>query len=228
MFDPVRIELTRQELYEKVWSISSQKLAKELGISDVALAKWCRKLNVPKPGLGDWRRMETGKPVKKPKLPQPERTDKLRLTIRHPQQPASEKPAIPEFELFEMNPDNKIVVPESLDRPHDLVKQTRKAIREKDYSTPKLDIAVTDECRNRSYLILDALLKALNSRGIVVEVRQRERRIDHNTCAVINGMHIPFSIYEPSERREVKGKSGKDTTTELVPTGRLVLRVNAK
>ena len=46
--------ITREELYEAVWSESVQKLALALGISDVGLAKICKKLNVPRPGRGHW------------------------------------------------------------------------------------------------------------------------------------------------------------------------------
>jgi hypothetical protein len=46
--------ITREDLYEAVWSESVQKLALALGISDVGLAKICKKLNVPRPGRGYW------------------------------------------------------------------------------------------------------------------------------------------------------------------------------
>jgi hypothetical protein len=46
--------ITREELYEAVWSEPVQKLALALGISDVGLAKICKKLNVPRPGRGYW------------------------------------------------------------------------------------------------------------------------------------------------------------------------------
>jgi hypothetical protein len=44
----------REELYEKVWSEPVTKVAKGYGVSDVALAKACRKLKVPVPGRGYW------------------------------------------------------------------------------------------------------------------------------------------------------------------------------
>ena len=37
----------RQELYEKVWQFPLRKLAVEYDISDVGLAKVCRKLEIP-------------------------------------------------------------------------------------------------------------------------------------------------------------------------------------
>jgi hypothetical protein len=50
----------RESLYEKVWRQPMQKLAKEFGISDVGLAKICRKLFVPLPGRGYWARKAAG------------------------------------------------------------------------------------------------------------------------------------------------------------------------
>jgi len=44
----------REQLYEEVWSESTQKVAKKYGLSDVGLAKVCKKLNVPRPGVGHW------------------------------------------------------------------------------------------------------------------------------------------------------------------------------
>ena len=54
-----RIRLTRAELYEKVWATPMRSLAKEFGLSDVGLAKVCRKHNIPVPPVGYWRRKET-------------------------------------------------------------------------------------------------------------------------------------------------------------------------
>jgi len=64
-----RIRLTRAELYEKVWATPMQTLAKEFGLSDVGLAKVCRKHNIPVPPVGYWRRKETGYKVNHPLLP---------------------------------------------------------------------------------------------------------------------------------------------------------------
>ena len=47
-------KITREELYEAVWSEPIHQLSKALGISDVGLAKVCKKLNVPVPGRGYW------------------------------------------------------------------------------------------------------------------------------------------------------------------------------
>ncbi len=47
----------RQKLYEEVWSEPMRKLAPKYGVSDVALSKTCKKLNIPKPGPGYWTKV---------------------------------------------------------------------------------------------------------------------------------------------------------------------------
>jgi len=60
----------RAELYEKVWSEPMRILAEQYGVSDVYLARVCRLLRVPLPGLGYWAKKSAGKPTKKrPPLP---------------------------------------------------------------------------------------------------------------------------------------------------------------
>src|SRR2546428_12082544 len=58
--DGRRHEVHREELYAQVWSEPMVRLAKRYGVSDVALAKVCRKLDIPVPPRGYWRRLETG------------------------------------------------------------------------------------------------------------------------------------------------------------------------
>jgi hypothetical protein len=62
-------ELTRERLHELVWSTPATKLAKEFGVSDVAIVMRCQKLAVPRPPRGYWAQLEFGKAVKKPELP---------------------------------------------------------------------------------------------------------------------------------------------------------------
>ena len=44
-----QVTLTRELLYELVWSKPKTAVGEELGISDVAVGKICRKLSVPMP-----------------------------------------------------------------------------------------------------------------------------------------------------------------------------------
>jgi hypothetical protein len=66
------ITLTRRQLYDQVWSTPMIQLAKAYGLSDVGLAKVCRKHNVPKPQRGFWAKLEHGHQPKKVPLPDPD------------------------------------------------------------------------------------------------------------------------------------------------------------
>jgi hypothetical protein len=60
----------REQLYREVWSGPIQRLAAIYGVSDVALAKTCRKLNIPLPGRGYWNKKSANKNVpERPPLP---------------------------------------------------------------------------------------------------------------------------------------------------------------
>src|SRR5215813_12425759 len=61
-----KIKLTREELYQKVWSKPATSLAKDLGISGAAIAKICKELNVPKPYSGYWQQVNVGRGVQPP------------------------------------------------------------------------------------------------------------------------------------------------------------------
>ncbi len=51
-----QIKISRIDLYERVWTTPLRTLAKEFGLSDVGLAKLCRRHGIPLPGRGYWVR----------------------------------------------------------------------------------------------------------------------------------------------------------------------------
>ena len=53
--------ITRGELYSLVWSTPMKLLAPRFGISDVALAKHCQRLQIPLPNRGYWARQRAGR-----------------------------------------------------------------------------------------------------------------------------------------------------------------------
>jgi hypothetical protein len=60
----------REEIYKEIWSEPIQHVAKRYNLSDVGLAKVCRKLNIPRPGRGYWAIKAAGKTTpKRPPLP---------------------------------------------------------------------------------------------------------------------------------------------------------------
>lgn len=63
------IKLSREELYERVWAQPIRQLATEFGISNVAVAKACRRANVPVPGRGYWAKVQADKKPRRTPLP---------------------------------------------------------------------------------------------------------------------------------------------------------------
>ena len=64
--------MKRIELYELVWSKPMTKLGADLGISDVGLAKACRRHAIPVPPRGHWAKLQAGKTSVQVPLPHPE------------------------------------------------------------------------------------------------------------------------------------------------------------
>ena len=63
-------KFTRQELYDLVWSQPMKTVSASVGVSDVALAKACRKAQIPVPERGYWAKKQAGKRIiKRPLSP---------------------------------------------------------------------------------------------------------------------------------------------------------------
>lgn len=60
---------TRMEFYDLLWSEPASKIAKDLGISDVALGKAAKRHGIPAPERGYWAKVAAGKHALKRKLP---------------------------------------------------------------------------------------------------------------------------------------------------------------
>ena len=176
-------KLTREELYERVWSAPATKLAKEFGISDVALGKICKKLNIPKPYPGYWQQLAAGRRVHKEKLP-PIKQGVPEVTYIYPHQPVTpfqpENPKVLAQIERESQPANRITVAETLHSAHPLVRYTRQVL-EKDkpddygmlswsWNQRCMNVRVSKTSLHRALRIMDALLKALEARGYSAEV----------------------------------------------------------
>lgn len=60
---------TRQQLYELVWADPVSTLANSLSVSNVGLAKACRRGNIPLPPRGYWAKRQSGRRVIRTPLP---------------------------------------------------------------------------------------------------------------------------------------------------------------
>jgi len=90
---PAAIELTRAELYEKVWTAPLRTLAKEFGISDVGLVKVCHRHEIPLPGQGHWTRIQFGQTPERVELPSLQNPRLEKITIHRCEPRLRERPA---------------------------------------------------------------------------------------------------------------------------------------
>jgi hypothetical protein len=206
------IKLTREELYEKMWATPATKLAKEFGISDVALGKICKKLNIPKPYPGYWQQLAVGRRVHREPLPpikQGVRADIMIYpnTAATPFQP--QDPEVVARVESESRPDNRIHVPDTLHGAHPLVRQTRQVLEKAkpdEYGMVRtawnhrcLNLRVSKAELHRTLRIMDALIKALEARGCSVEVAKEDSPV---TLVLIGEEKLKVRLTEKVNRTE--------------------------
>lgn len=64
-----RVTLHREKLYQEVWQTPISRLASKYGLSDVGLAKVCKRMDIPLPPRGYWQKQRYGHEVKESNLP---------------------------------------------------------------------------------------------------------------------------------------------------------------
>jgi len=70
-------EISREELYEQVWTTPINHLAEKFGVSGSYLARVCAALNVPRPPVGYWQKLAVGRAKPRPRLPEARPGDQL-------------------------------------------------------------------------------------------------------------------------------------------------------
>ena len=74
------VPVSREALYEMVWSEPMLRVAARFGVSSSYMAHVCTLLNVPRPERGYWAKLAVGKAPKQPPLPEPRPGDRLEWT----------------------------------------------------------------------------------------------------------------------------------------------------
>ncbi len=159
--------LKRENLYREVWTRPVTQVAKEYGISDVGLAKACRRMGVPRPPVGYWAKRDAGQKIKIPPLPPLSGDMRAAVEVRAP------KP-VPVVDLL---PEPEISIPAHLRKPHPLVKLTRDELcwaGTDDYGriSPRdakgLEIRVSPAQLTRALRVAEGLIRGLESLGHAV------------------------------------------------------------
>lgn len=145
----MEVEFERTSLYQQVWTSPITTLAKKYGLSDNGLRKVCAALAIPLPQRGHWAKVAAGHQLTTPPLPPTE--GRVFFVCRLPEPDPEGTTALrrdatlQEQLAFEAAPENAIVVPAELVKPHRLVAaalppiraEIAKLQRSRDYVPPK-------------------------------------------------------------------------------------------
>lgn len=238
-----RVTLSRQQLYEQVWTDSMLTLGARYGISDVGLAKICKRMKIPVPGRGYWAKRAAGQHLNRrplSPLPPSAKESMREVTLSATRRPTlSVAPATAAQAAFEASPENRIVVSDALRAPHPLVRRTADAVKPEkiagtsifDWREQRLDIDVSRPHLGRALRIFDALLKAFERRGWKVSLGTGD---DRKTYVALLDHKVPIGIRERLKQvknepaKRVRLPSGEtyvpwQRSYENLPTGSLTL-----
>lgn len=230
----------REKLYQEIWEEPVTKVAGRYGVSDVMVAKVCRKLSIPLPGRGFWARKAAGQALKKAPLPKLKevpvihRNKAVGDAAPRGSQPPTPEPTDTEYIRIREVESRSISI-DAFERQHKLVilaenrlsgaKADRDGILQPRGSGPILDLRVSAGTLDRALKIMNAILLTLEGQKFPMSVDGGP----HGTKATIFGHPIEFALVEKVEvtgRREVQEYSWKQTTiVDHAPTGRLELRM---
>jgi len=244
--------VSREELYERVWSTPLRQLAPEYGMSDRGLGKVCTRLEIPLPGVGYWRKVELGHKVEKESLPKASDTCERHFSFwvegiehRETAKKARENPFILQVQEWENRPENKIIVPDTIRKLHPLAKRTLDALRDgptdsygRAYPQGEdlIDIICSKKVAPRATRFLHVLITELEKRRHTLTTKRYYYKASQKwsdevfTYIVYAGEDIQISLLEKTSRitkPPSKDKYSWGPQYEYIATGELALKVES-
>ena len=228
--------INRKALYVRVWAEPMLRVAKEFGLSDVGLAKICRKHKIPHPSRGYWARREAGQSPGRTPLPNPDNDPSI--TIRA----SNDSPRVVAIddEFQQLIEDQyakpfQIDVRDHLRGAHPLVSDANQLLQSTRPNsdglillsgTDSIDLRISKLALRRSLFIVDALLRAFATHG---------DNVSAGPCVRLLDVDVRFTVLESlSREREEIGCADLSGRYEfnhsryqsvLIPSGRLTLQI---
>lgn len=228
-----KVEVTRQELYDLVWSKPMTKLALEYNLSDNGLRKICKKFDIPLPQLGHWQKIQFNKKVKIIPLPKDFKGEDS-ITLNKGETKVND--GITNFSklLKEITDDTALSfkVPDKLSNPDKLISEAKENLANKSkekYGTYRgitttsndiINISVAPKNCNRALRIMDKIIKLLKQRGHNVIVKY------DTTYVVIREEEIKIRLRERLKRITIPDAKYSWSSTDYIPTGILTFKVD--
>lgn len=236
---PTEKTITRRELYDRVWAEPMSRLAREFGLSDVGIAKICRKHDVPRPPRGYWAKKQFGQEPAQIPLPHAGKDYPIEMPdpTEKPPLPPGMQEEVDDATAQERKEESKISVAETLRGAHQLVSLANQEFQGVKtgpnglIEAPEkvsLDIHVSKSSLRRALLIMDALLKALEERGYAVSAGPTVTILE---TSVRFGICEQFDTQEEEpEDNDLEGRyvfAHNRVIQNKVPSGRLTLRIHS-
>ena len=192
---PQSIEMTRQQLYDLVWSRSMGDVAASIPMSHVSLKKLCSKYQVPVPPQGHWRKSPARQAADK--VPLPLSMGEQRIWVRRFVQWRPADPRLREqsnVSLEEPAPDVDKV------HWHACTKKTKSALAQaspdrsgalKAEGVGVASVKVAPETVPRALAVLDDLIRAVEDLGHSIAMQTSPAAM-----FLINGALVPVAIFE--------------------------------
>ena len=228
-----KVEVTRQKLYDLVWSKPMTKLALEYNLSDNGLRKICKKHEIPLPLLGHWQKIQYNKEVKIIPLPKDFKGEDS-ITLNGEE--TKENKGITNFSklLNEITDDTTLSfkVPDKLSNPDKLISEAKEDLANKakekygiyrgitTTSNGVISISVAPKNCNRALRIMDKIIKLLKQRGHNVFVKS------NTTIVEIKGEEIKIRLRERFKRITIPDAKYSWSSTDYIPTGILTFKVD--
>jgi IS5 family transposase len=205
--------VSRTHLYQEVWSEPVRTVAGRYHVSDVALAKACKKWRIPLPPRGYWAKIRAGHHLARPPLPRLPDIEGQTIRFEGDQREPSPEPGEEASRLIEAEkrPEAKLHVAEQLTDPHPEVRKLSKSLRPERFGNgqrpgilspdarPRLDVSVYPPSVDRALRIMDALLKALEARGWPIDIEHEGK---HSTSTVVLEERVFFFLDEKTARSD--------------------------
>lgn len=237
--DSPRKKLSREELYEEVWQTPIHRLSVKYGLSDVGLAKACKRMDIPRPPRGYWRRVQTGAEVRKTPLPKAKESTVLEVTLRQ----KGEVPAKRKVEESRLQPSRVPSVNESLADPHPLVAAAKQRLENAKEDkcgilVPRakrvLALSVSGQQVDRCLRLMDTLIKSWEADGLEVRLIREVEDGSFGTYLCAKDERLGLSIVEgtedydpgPTPEERLRPKWEWKTRTACRATGHLTFQLN--
>ncbi len=241
--------MTRQELYEAVWTTPISHLSTKLGVSGYRLIRACDECEIPRPGNDYWSFRRLKVEVERTPLPPPPQGFVEPIVIRPVEKrskPETQQLKAPASESDTASKDDQPVVAANtlklaadFRKAHPLVRSARNILergdtRESgiiypDYQADCLAVLTSKPMLRRALLIMDALINELERRGYKTMGPDGDKQ---GTYVMVGVDRVRIMLSEGVERRkreltaeELKFRFGRQEFTEH-PNGRLTFRID--